>query len=51
MESETSPVEVHEAYEAPRAEVVRVEASAQCIDTSVLIDPNPSGTIDPGDIG
>lgn len=51
MESKTSPVEVHEAYEAPHAEVVRVEASAQCISTSVPIDPNPSGTIDPGDIG
>lgn len=49
MESKTSP-EVHEAYEAPRAEVVRVEASAQCISTSLEID-NGTGNIDPGDIG
>ena len=54
MESKTSPVEVHEAYEAPRAEVVRVEASAQCISTSVPIGgdlpTNSDGSVDLGGV-
>lgn len=50
MEQEPRQVE---PYEAPRAEVVRVEASAQCLETSVPIDnnPNPGGGFDPSDIG